>query len=146
MTALSCVDKWEHENRMKFHWPMIAGDLRSNEMIIENSHHKGWRIPCSLCSRVIFQHVLGGGMLSVLSAVSASSIVWNACMCVKLLRLCPPLCDPMDCSPPGSTVYGALQARILESVAWPSPRGSSQPRVQTHVSYISCIGRWFPYH
>ena len=40
----------------------------------------------------------------------------------------PTLCDPMDCSPPGSSVHGILQARILEWVAIPSSRGSPQPR------------------
>ena len=39
-----------------------------------------------------------------------------------------------------------LQARILEWVAMPSSRGSSRPRDRTHVSYISCIGRWVLYH
>ena len=38
------------------------------------------------------------------------------------------LCDPMDCSPPGCSIHGILQARILEWVAMPSSRGSSQPR------------------
>ena len=38
------------------------------------------------------------------------------------------LCDPMDCNPPGSSVHGILQARILERVAMPSSRGSSRPR------------------
>ena len=146
MTALSCVDKWEHENKMKFHWPVMAGELRPNEMIIENSLQKGWRIPCSLCSHVIFQPILGGGMLSVLNAISASSIVCNACMLAKLLQSCPTLCEPMDYSLPGFSVYGTLQARILESVAWLSSRGSFWPRIQTHVSYISCIGRWVLYH
>ena len=47
-------------------------------------------------------------------------------------------CDPKDCSPPGSSAHGILQARILEWVAISSPRGSSQPRDETHVS---CIGR-----
>ena len=47
----------------------------------------------------------------------------------------------MDCSPPGSSVYGIFQARILEQVASSSSRVSSWPRDQTHVSYISCIGR-----
>ena len=46
------------------------------------------------------------------------------------------------CSPPGSSVHGVLQARILVWVAMPGSRGSSQLRDQTHVSYISCIGRW----
>ena len=45
------------------------------------------------------------------------------------------LCNTMDQSPPGSSVHGILQARILEWVAMPSSRGSSQPRHQAHVSY-----------
>ena len=45
----------------------------------------------------------------------------------------------MDCSPPGSSVTGILQARILEWFAIPFFRGSSPPRDQTHVSYVSCI-------
>ena len=49
---------------------------------------------------------------------------------------CLTLCDPMDCSPPGSSVQGLLQARILEWVAMPSSRGSSRPRDRTHVSHI----------
>ena len=58
----------------------------------------------------------------------------------KSLQLCPTLCNPKDCSPPGSYVQEILQARILEWVAMPSFRGSSQPRDQTHVS---CFGRRF---
>ena len=50
------------------------------------------------------------------------------CVCAKLLQLCPILCDPTGCCPPGSSVHGILQARILEWVAMPSSRGSSQPR------------------
>jgi len=59
---------------------------------------------------------------------------------------CLTLCDPMNYSPPGSSVHGILQARILEWVAIPFRRGSSQPGDQTHVSYISCIGRRVLYH
>ena len=44
------------------------------------------------------------------------------------------LLDRMDCSPPGSSVHGTLQARILEWVAIPFSRGSSQPENQTQVS------------
>ena len=50
------------------------------------------------------------------------------CICVLVAQLCPTLCDPMDCSLPGSSTYGILQARILEWVAIPFSRGSSQPR------------------
>ena len=55
-------------------------------------------------------------------------------VCVKSLPLCLTLCDLMDCSPPGSSVHGIIQARIPEWVAMPSSRGSSQPRDRTHVS------------
>ena len=47
---------------------------------------------------------------------------------------CQTLCKPMYCIPPGSSVHGILQARILEWVAVPFSRGSSQPRDQTGVS------------
>ena len=46
---------------------------------------------------------------------------------------CPSFCDPMDSSPPGFSVHGILQARILEWVAFPFSRGASQPRDQTWV-------------
>ena len=54
---------------------------------------------------------------------------------------CSTLCDPMDCSPPGSSVPGTLQTRILEWVAIPFSGVSSQPRDQTGVSCIT--GRFF---
>ena len=68
------------------------------------------------------------------------------CMYAQLLQSCLTLCDPMDCNLPGSSVHGILQARILESVATPSSRGSSQPRGQSHISYVSCICKWVLYH
>ena len=59
---------------------------------------------------------------------------------VKLLS-CVCLCDPMDCSLPGSSVHGIFQARVLEWVAISFSSGSSQPRDRTRVSRIS--GRRF---
>ena len=56
-------------------------------------------------------------------------------------RLCLTLCDPMDCSLPGSSVHGILQARLLEWVAIPFSRASSWPRDQIWISGI--IGRFF---
>ena len=53
--------------------------------------------------------------------------------------------DPMDCSPPDSSIHGIFQARILEWGTISSSRGSSRPRDQTHVSCISCVGRWVLY-
>ena len=74
---------------------------------------------------------------------------WNQTVCLKivgqflinwshahaqLLQSCPTLCDPMDCSPPGSSVHGILQARILEWVVMPSFRGSSWPWNRIRIS------------
>ena len=70
------------------------------------------------------------------------------CVCVcecMLTKSYPTLCDPMDCSLPGSSVYGIFQARILEWVAIYFSRGSSQPRDWTCLSCVSCIGRWILY-
>ena len=77
------------------------------------------------------------------------------CVCVHThvrghAQLCPTLCDPMDCSPPGSYVHGTFQARMLEWVAISFSRGSSQPRDRTRVgiliSCVSCIGKQILYH
>ena len=51
----------------------------------------------------------------------------HLCMCANSLQLCPTLCNTMDCSLPGSSLHGSLQARILEWVNMPSRR-SSQPK------------------
>ena len=67
-------------------------------------------------------------------------------MHAKLLQSCLTLCDPVNCGPPGSSVCGIFQARILEWVAISYSRGSSPPRDGTHVSYVSCIGRRVLYH
>ena len=63
----------------------------------------------------------------------------SLCMLVQSLLSCPTLCDPIDCSLPGSSVYRILQARILEWVAMPSFRGPSQPRDRFHVSCASFL-------
>ena len=59
----------------------------------------------------------------------------------SVTQSCPTLCDPMDCSLPGSSVHGIFQARILEWVAISFSRGSSQPRDRSRVSRI--VGRRF---
>ena len=65
-------------------------------------------------------------------------------MCARSVLLFITLCDPTDCSPPGSSVHGISQAKILEWVASSFSRGSSQPRDWLCVSCISCVtGRLF---
>ena len=63
-------------------------------------------------------------------------VPWTAAA-AKSLQSCLTLWDPIDSIPPGSSVHGILQARILEWVATPSSRGSSPPRDQTSISCIA---------
>ena len=68
---------------------------------------------------------------------------WKDDMCAQSS---PTLCNPMDYSQPGSSVYGIFQARILEWVAISYSRVSFQPRDQTHIFSVSCIDRQILYH
>ena len=76
----------------------------------------------------------------------------HLCVCASCTHTCSvansclTLFITMDCSPPGSSVHGILQARILEWVAISSSRGSSRPRDQTCVSCTCCIDRWILHH
>ena len=71
----------------------------------------------------------------------------QGCVCVCVSGQLPPtVWDPMGYTLPGSSLLEILQARILEWVAMPSSRGSSQPRDQTQLSCIFCIGRLVLYH
>ena len=79
---------------------------------------------------------------SYLTSAGFSMLIMHA----KSLQLCPTLCNPMGCSPPDSSVCGISQARILEWIVMSSSRGSSQPREQTHVSYVFSIDRRVLYH
>ena len=78
-----------------------------------------------------------------LSALSAGRTNHGKCESVSHSVLF--LCNPTNCSPPGSSVHGILQARISEWVAMPFSRGSSCSRDRTQVSYVSCMGRWILY-
>ena len=66
------------------------------------------------------------------------------CMHAKSFHSCPTLCNPMDCSPPGSSVHGILQARILEWVARPSSGDLPDPRTELLSLMSSALtGRFF---
>ena len=80
----------------------------------------------------------------ILAATSLSFKIlfrlYPPCGVCSVAQSCPALCDPMDSSPPGSSVHGISQARILEWVAISFSRGSSQPRGRT---WVSCIAGGF---
>ena len=61
----------------------------------------------------------------------------------SITQSCLTLCDPMNCSPPGSSVHGVFLARILEWVVISYSRGSSPPRDQTHISPTAPPGKPF---
>ena len=73
------------------------------------------------------------------------SKIESLCVCLGT-KSYPTLREPMDCSPPASSVHRISQARILEWVAIPFSKGSSQLKNQTYLSYVSCIGKWILYH
>ena len=67
-----------------------------------------------------------------------------ACLPAEWLQSCPTLCDPVDCSPPGSSVHEIPQARILEGLAMPSSRGSSRPRMEpASLMFPALAGKFF---
>ena len=95
----------------------------------------------------VFPAMLQPALLEGQSQYSSSGFVSVLhCLHAKSLQLYPTLCDPMDCSPPGFSVPGILVERILEWVPFPSPRDLPDPRDQTFLSYVSCIGRLALYH
>ena len=65
-------------------------------------------------------------------------VLYCACVHAKSLKSCSTLCDPMGCSPSGSSVHGIFQATVLEWVAISSSRGTARSNDRTH---ISCFGR-----
>ena len=56
--------------------------------------------------------------------------VFDLCVCVLVTQSCLTLCDPVDCSPPGSSVHGIFQARVLEWIAISFSRGSFNPGIE----------------
>ena len=94
---------------------------------------QGWN-PGLLNCRQILYHLSHQG----------NSCIFIMCVHVKSLQLCPTLCNPMVCSPPGPSVHRILQARIMESVAMPSSRDLLDPGMEP-ISLMSpaLAGRFF---
>ena len=86
-------------------------------------------------------HIYTHGWFMLMYGRGQHNIVKQLCACARLLQSYSTLYGPMDCSPPGSSVHGILQARILEWISMCSSRGSSQPRDWTHISCTA--GKFF---
>ena len=100
-----------------------------------------------LLSKGAVGNALEASLWQISLSTQALSSVVCVCLCECLVaQWCPALCDPIDCGPPGSSVHGISQARILEWVTVSSSRGSSWPRDGTRFSHISCISRQSLYH
>ena len=95
-----------------------------------NAEHRDWKTANTAAKVSERLYLLGILLLSSRAHTGTQS-----------LQSCPTHFDPLDCSLPGSSVHGILQARILECVAISSSRGSSQPKDGTRVSWVSCISR-----
>ena len=77
----------------------------------------------------------------ILYSINTKLIFLNEVYCAYFS--CVWHCNPLDCSPPGSSVHGIFHARILEWVAFSISRGSFRPRDRTHVSCVSPLAGWF---
>ena len=86
--------------------------------------------------------------VSLISSSTISLCIQMTCAqsSCSVIRSCPTFCNPMDCSPPGSSVHGISQARVLEWVALSFFRGSSLLKDQTHISCITFTGKQIVYH
>ena len=101
----------------------------------------------SSCLKCLYAHICSLAVLANTPYTQLTRSSYFQCVCVcTVTQLCLTLCNPMDSSPPGSSVHGILPARILKWVTMPFSRGSSQPGNQTHVSCVSCIADGFFTH
>ena len=112
-----------------------------NYHMTQQSHYSAYTWENHISKRHIFT-----------AALFTTARTWRQCRCPStdewinklwctVAQSCPTLCNPVDCSPPGSSVHGIFPARILEWVIVSYSRRSSPSRNWTCVSCISCIGR-----
>ena len=139
---------WGHEEldtteRLPFHFSLLCiGEGHGNPL-----HVLAWRIPGtgkpaglpSMGSHRVRHDVMTKQQSPKLSTVFTFTFTFSffhgrvCCLSVlpyteserEVAQLCPTLCDPMDCSPPGSSIHGIFQARVLEWAAISFSRGSS---------------------
>ena len=126
---------WPSKSKWKVEWNSFDPKIRLPSIGCQDHPEK---VRINRSSRV---------KINIFSPIFAQQKPTIVCLCVCLVgQSCPTLCNPLDCSPPGFSAHGTLQARRQERVVISSCRGSSQPRDPTSASYVSCIGRRILYH
>ena len=86
---------------------------------------------CKCVTYVLFRHGLIRGSVNYMCVCVCVCVYLHACVCAKSLQSCLTLCNPVYYSPPGSSVHGILQARILEWVACPPLGVLPHPEIET---------------
>ena len=120
------LKRWEHQIILPTSWE-ICMQVKKEQLEPDMEQWTGFKLG-KKCIKAVYCHP---AYLTYMPSESESEVAQS----------CPTLCDPMDCSRPGSSVHGIFQARILKWVAIPFSRESSQPRDRTWVSHI--VGRCF---
>ena len=83
-----------------------------------------------------FCHSLAMSVSRSLFTSPSLSFLFSKIACVLVAQSCPTLCNPIDCSPPGTPVHGILQARTLGWLPFPSPKGNIERK---KVKSLSCV-------
>ena len=112
------------------------------------------KLPTFTCKPVpllssLFIQILGQNLQDSLGpwlSFPPSRSTAQSCVCAYVTSVVSVSFDRMDCSLPGSSVHGDSPGKTTEVGCMPSSRGSSRPRDRTCVFYVSCVGRWVPYH
>ena len=141
------VERWLWAELKVNHKTLII-DLRTSSCVIIHCFPSSKSLMLYFRSSPFCECVDQNVKIQILVILSSSFIVGFQIsvvhVCAESLRSCPTLCEPMDCSLPGSSIHGVSQERIQERFAPSFSRESSQPRDWTHTSYGSCIaGRFF---
>ena len=124
---------WFQDDSSVLHLLCTSFQLLIHQFLVRQLGIRSWRSGTPVVHDCIFKDI--------------KIVVWISYLCIDVcVRSCAWLCDPMDCSLLGFSAHGIFQAKILKYLAISYSRGSSWPRDQTPVSYISWIGRQILYH
>ena len=142
---VSWYKPWARNKALKIAMPSMGSP------VIQISSH--YLVSSSVLCIVFHSHLWNLAQILLLNKISINDFLslfnihhYNSCTSAgSIVQWCPTL-QPHNCSPPGYSVLGISQERILTGVAISYSRGSSLPRDWTCNSGFSCTGRWIHYH